>query len=38
VTLLRSVGGADDSRACFGFLKRIDDPQFPHFRLVVPGR
>jgi hypothetical protein len=28
VTLLRLVGGADDSRACLGFLKRIDDPNF----------
>lgn len=28
VTLLRLVGGADDARACVGFLKRIDDPNF----------
>jgi hypothetical protein len=28
VTLLRLVGGADDARACLGFMKRIDDPNF----------
>jgi len=28
VTLLRLVGGADDTRACLGFLKRSDDPDF----------
>ncbi len=28
VTLLRLVGGADEARACLGFMKRIDDPNF----------
>ena len=28
VTLLRLVGGADEARACLGFIKRIDDPNF----------
>jgi hypothetical protein len=28
VVLLRLVGGADDARACLGFTKRIDDPNF----------
>ncbi|QDW41753.1 hypothetical protein FFI89_001960 [Bradyrhizobium sp. KBS0727] len=28
VTLLRLIGGADDARACLGFMKRIDDPNF----------
>ena len=28
VTLLRLVGGADNSRSCLGFIKRIDEPNF----------
>ena len=28
VTLLRLVGGADNTRACLGFMKHIDDPNF----------
>jgi hypothetical protein len=28
VTLLRLVGGADNARACLGFFKRFDDPDF----------
>jgi len=28
VALLRLAGGTDDARACLGFLKRIDDPNF----------
>jgi hypothetical protein len=28
VTLLRLVGGADNSRSCLGFIKRIDEPGF----------
>jgi hypothetical protein len=26
VTLLRQTGGADDARACLGFIKRLDEP------------
>jgi hypothetical protein len=28
VTLLRLIGGADNSRACLGFIRRFDDPNF----------
>jgi hypothetical protein len=28
VTLLRLVGGADNSRSCLGFIKRVDEPGF----------
>jgi hypothetical protein len=28
VTLLRPVGGADTARACLGFIKRVDEPDF----------
>jgi hypothetical protein len=28
VTMLRHVGGADTARACLGFIKRVDEPNF----------
>jgi len=41
VTLLRLVGGADDARACLGFMKRIDDPISAFLagpaRAIAPG-